>query len=164
MKITLLAGIFAGFVGGLLGACFLGSWDRGSALMPLAGAATPPQQDVVTASRIRLVDAGGKVRAELAMSRDGGPGIFFFDTAGRNRLGIGLYSPAENEFPFVVLNDTQQHAAGIFRLFGGHETPVVVLKNQGRDRSIYGLNPNSTEPFLVNYSVDGKRSDVFGKY
>ena len=164
MKMTLLAGVFAGFVGGLLGAWFLGSWDRGSVLMSLAGAATSPQQDVVTASRIRLVDAGGKVRAELAMSRDGGPGIFFFDTAGRNRLVIGLYSPAESEYPFVVLNDTQQHAAGIFRLCGGHETPVVVLKNQGRDRSLYGLNPNSTEPFLVNYSVDGKRSDVFGKF
>jgi hypothetical protein len=41
---------------------------------------------------------------------------------------------------------------------------VVVLKNQGRDRSIYGLNTNTTEPFLVNYSGDGKRSDVFGKF
>jgi hypothetical protein len=164
MKITLLAGVFAGFMGGLLGAYLLGNLDRGGAFVPLAAAATSPQQNVVTASRVRLVDAGGKVRAELAMSRDGGPGIFFFDTAGRNRLVIGLYSPAESEYPFVVLNDTQQHAAGIFRLFGGHETPVVVLKNQGRDRSIYGLNPNSMEPFLVNYSVDGKRSDVFGKY
>ena len=164
MKMTLLAGVFGGFMGGLLGAYLLGNLDRGSPFVPLAAAATPPQQDVVTASRIRLVDAGGKVRAELAMSRDGGPGIFFFDTAGRNRLVIGLYSPAESEYPFVVLNDTQQHAAGIFRLFGGHETPVVVLKNQGRDRSIYGLNPNSTEPFLVNYAGDGKRSDVFGKF
>jgi len=77
---------------------------------------------------------------------------------------LGLYSPAESEYPFVVLNDTQQHAAGIFRLYGGHETPVVVLKNRGRDRSIYGLNPSSLEPFLVNYSGDGKKSDVFGKW
>jgi hypothetical protein len=64
----------------------------------------------------------------------------------------------------VVLNDTQQHAAGIFRLFGGRETPVVVLKNKGQDRSIYGLNPNSTEPFLVNYAGDGKKSYAFGSY
>jgi len=162
MKNNHFAGMLAGFIGGLLGAYVLGNFD-GRALMPPASAATP-QQDVVSAGRVRLVDAGGKVRAELAISKDGGPALFFFDSAGRNRLVLGLYSPAESEFPFVVLNDTQQHAAGIFRLFGGHETPVVVLKNQGRDRSIYGLNASSTEPFLTNYAGDGKRLDVFGKF
>jgi hypothetical protein len=163
MKNTHFAGMLAGFVGGLFGAYVLGNFESGKALMQ-ASAATTPQQDVVSAGRIRLVDGGGKVRAELAISRDGGPALFFFDSAGRNRLVLGLYSPAESEFPFVVLNDTQQHAAGIFRLFGGHETPVVVLKNQGRDRSIYGLNASSTEPFLTNYAGDGKRIDVFGKF
>jgi len=164
MKTTHLAGMLAGFVGGLFGAYVLGHLDRGSALVLPGLAATTLQQDVVSAGRIRLIDAGGKLRAELAMSGDGSPALFFFDSAGRNRLVLGLYSPAESEYPFVVLNDTQQHAAGIFRLFSAHETPVVVLKNQGRDRSIYGLNPSSTEPFLVNYSGDGRKSDVFGKY
>ena len=77
---------------------------------------------------------------------------------------LGLYSPAESEYPFVVLNDTHQAAAGIFRLFGAQETPVVVLKNKGADRSIFGLNPNSTDPFLVNYSADRKKTEVFGNY
>jgi hypothetical protein len=164
MKTSHLAGILSGFAGGLLGACVLGILGQGSAVVSPATAATTPQQDVITASRIRMVDAGGKVRAELAMARDGGPALFFFDTAGRNRLVLGLYAPAESEYPFVVLNDTQQHAAGIFRLFGGHETPVVVLKNQGRDRSIYGLNAGTTEPFITNFAADGKRTDVFGKF
>jgi hypothetical protein len=163
MKITLVAGMLAGLIGGMAGTYLFNGADRGQ-FVPAAMAASTPQQDVITAGRIRLVDAGGKVRAELAISKDGGPALFFFDTAGRNRLVLGLYAPAESEFPFVVLNDTQQHAAGIFRLFGGHETPVVVLKNQGRDRSIYGLNASSLEPFLTNYSGDGKRTDVFGKF
>jgi hypothetical protein len=77
---------------------------------------------------------------------------------------LGLYSPAESEYPFVVLNDSRQLAAGIFRLFGAQETPVVVLKNKGADRSVFGLNPGSTEPFLVNYSVDGKKTAVFGTF
>jgi hypothetical protein len=77
---------------------------------------------------------------------------------------LGLYSAGEGEAPSVVLNDSQQHAAGIFRLFGARETPVVVLKSQGRDRSIYGLQPTTLEPFLVNYSGDGKKDDIFGKY
>jgi hypothetical protein len=157
-----LAAVFAGFVGGLLGAYVLGHPELVNTPEPLAAAATP--QNVVSAGRIRLLDTAGRARVELAMSPDGGPGIFFYDTQGRNRLVLGLYSPAETEYPFVVLNDTHQHAAGIFRLHGGRETPVIVLKNKGQDRSIYGLNPNSTEPFLVNYSSDGKKTDAFGNF
>jgi hypothetical protein len=161
MRRVYLVGALSGFIGGLLSAYTLVHFDRAAAAQ---AATTPAQQESVSASRIRLVDAAGRARAELAMSQDGGPGLFFYDTKGRNRLVLGLYSPAESEYPFVVLNDTQQHAAGIFRLFGGRETPVVVLKNQGRDRSIYGLNPNSTEPFLVDYSNDGKKTSLFGNF
>ena len=156
-----LSGLLSGFVGGVLGAGVLVSGER-AALVPKAGPAAV--QQVISASRIRLLDATGNARAELAMSPDGGPGLFFFDTRGRNRLVLGLYSPAESEYPFVVLNDTQQLAAGIFRLFGAQETPVVVLKNKGADRSIFGLNPGSMEPFLVNYSADRKKTAVFGTF
>ncbi|MGE5231603.1 MAG: hypothetical protein ACM3NS_07665, partial [Deltaproteobacteria bacterium] len=148
------AGLVSGLLGGAVGAYVLAHLERLGSGVPLAVASTAAQQEVVSAQRISLVDATGRVRAELAMSPNGGPGIFFYDRKGRNRLELGLYSPAESEYPFVVLNDTWQRAAGIFRLYGDHETPIVVLKHQGRDRSIYGLNPNSTEPFLVNYSND----------
>jgi len=157
---TYVAGALSGFIGGIVGAYVLGHVDLGSVLPPAAAAA----QDVVSASRIRLLDTTGRARAELAMSPDGGPGLFFYDTHGKNRLVLGLYSPAESEYPFVVLNDTHQAAAGIFRLFGAQETPVVVLKYKGADRSIFGLNPNSTDPFLVNYSADRKKTEVFGSY
>jgi len=159
-----LAGLLSGFIGGLFGAYVLTHVERGATGVHLPTAPIATQQQVISAQRIRLMDADGRARAELAMSQDGGPGIFFYDTKGRNRLELGLYSPAENEYPFVVLNDAQLRAAGIFRLYGGRETPVVVLKNQGRDRSIYGLNPNSTDPFLVNYSRDGKKTSAFGDF
>ena len=164
MRNPYLVGVFTGFVGGLMGAYVLGHLERISTWAPLAAAVAATQQNVVSAGRIQLLDSAGRTRAELAMSADGGPGIFFYDTKGRNRLVLGLYSPAESEYPFVVLNDTQQQAAGIFRLYGGREAPVVVLKNKGQDRSIYGLNPNSTEPFLVNYSSDGKKTSAFGNF
>jgi hypothetical protein len=154
MAKVFLSGLLAGLFGGIIGAY---------ALVHLDGRASP-SRTTVSARRIQLVDAGGKVRAELAMALDGGPSLFFFDTAGRNRLVLGLYSPAEGEAPTVVLNDSQQHAAGIFRLFGARDTPVVVLKSQGRDRSVYGLNPNSTDPFLANYAADGTKIDLFGDY
>jgi hypothetical protein len=161
MNKTYVAGTVSGFLGGVIGAFVLGHLGLVS-LLPQASAAAAP--DVVSASRIRLLDAGGHARAELAMSPDGGPGLFFYDTKGRNRLVLGLYSPAESEYPFVVLNDTHNEAAGIFRLFGGQETPVVVLKNKGADRSIFGLNPSTTDPFLVNYSTDHKKTALFGSF
>ena len=157
MRSATLAGTCAGFIAGLAGAAVFAHFG-------IAGAAPPTGQHAIDASTIRLVDAHGKVRAQLAMSSDGGPALFFFDGAGRNRLVLGLYSPSEREAPFVVLNDPGQRAAGIFRLFGANEAPVVVLKNAGRDRSIYGLNPQTLEPFLVNYAADGKKDGVFGKY
>jgi hypothetical protein len=161
---TLFAGVGAGLIGGIVGAYLLIHLDRSRTVLSPAFAATTHPQDVVSASRIRLMGADGKVRAELATSGDGGPALFFYDSAGRNRMVLGLYSPAEGEAPSVVLNDAEQRAAGIFRLFGARDTPVVVLKNQGRDRSVYGLNPASTDPFLANYTGDGKKSDVFGNY
>jgi hypothetical protein len=157
------AGVVAGLIGGIVGAYVLIHLDSYTVPSPAFAATTRPQ-NVISANRIQLVDVGGKVRAELAISKDGGPSLFFFDTAGRNRLVLGLYAPAEGEAPTVVLNDAQQHAAGIFRLFGAHDTPVVVLKSQGRDRSVYGLNPNSMDPFLANYADDGKKTDLFGSY
>ena len=156
-----LVGMLSGFIGGMVGAYALGHLDR-SAILTEAAAATT--QDIVSASRIRLLDPTGRARAELAISPDGGAGLFFFDTKGRNRMVLGLYSPAESEYPFVVLNDTHNQAAGIFRLFGTQETPVVVLKNKGADRSVYGLNPSSMEPFLVNYSAGGNQTALFGNF
>jgi len=164
MKNASVAAMAAGFLGGLIGGYVPGHWDLGRQVAPSGPVAATFQEGVVSAGRIRLVDSHGKLRAELAISGDGGPALFFFDGAGRNRMVLGLYAPAEGEAPFVVLNDAGQRAAGIFRLFGAHETPVVVLKNQGRDRSIYGLDPGTSEPFLVNYAGDGKRNDVFGKH
>jgi hypothetical protein len=154
MRSHFLVGLLSGVVGGLTSAYLVGH----------LGAAAATREDVVSAHRIQLVDSAGRTRALLAMSPDGGPGLFFYDTSGRNRLVLGLYAPAESEYPFVVLNDGQQQAAGIFRLFGAKETPVVVLKNKGRDRSIYGLNPGSTEPFLANYANDGTKTSAFGNY
>jgi hypothetical protein len=165
VKSTVLTTAVAGLIGGIAGACLTSYLVvSGGPMLQSAVAAPARSGDVVSASRIELRDSGGKVRAELAMSPDGGPALFFFDSAGRNRLVMGLYSPAEGEAPSVVLNDAQQRAAGIFRLFGSRDTPVVVLKSQGRDRSVYGLNPGSTEPFLANYGGDGTKSDVFGHF
>ncbi len=158
-KLTILG---IGLLGGLLGGYLMTLITHGDYRLPASQTAATP--DVLSAHRLRLLDNAGKTRAELALTGDGGVGLFFFDTQGRNRLVLGLYSTAEKENPFVVLNDTHQAAAGIFRVFGDHESPVIVLKNKGQDRSIYGLNPGSLEPFLVNVAADGKKTPLFGSF
>jgi hypothetical protein len=156
---SVLAAALAGFAGGVLGAYVVG---HGGSVATAAPSATPVA--VIAATRIRLVDERGRARAELALSPDGGPGLFFYDESGRNRMVLGLYAPREREDPFVVLNDPEQRAAGIFRLFGAQATPVVVLKASGADRSVFGLHPATHEPFLVNYAADGHKTAVFGSF
>lgn len=164
MKRTNLTVVLLALLSGMLGALLVVRWDRAGAALPGAAVAATRPGNVVSASEIRLVDASGRVRAQLTLVEGGNPALFFFDQEGRNRMNLGLYAPAEGEFPFVVLNDTHQHAAGIFRLFGQRESPVVVLKNEGQDRSIYGLNPASSEPFLVNIGSGGSKAHVFGNF
>ena len=164
MKSIHAMSVLWGFLGGILGAYGLSQLGVRGALLPPSVAAATPTPNTLGAQAIRLVDANGKTRAMLGLAGDGDPALFFFDRQGRNRLVLGLYSPSEGELPFVVLNDTRQRAAGIFRLFGAQESPVVVLKNSGQDRSIYGLNPASLEPFLVNIAPNGSKSNVFGAW
>jgi len=156
-----LALILIAFSAGMAGAISVVVASRW--LLPKASAA-PTAVESIAARRIELVDASGRTRAQLAVSADGAAGLFFYDSSGRDRLVLGTYSKAESEYPTIVLNDTQQHAAGIFRLFGSKETPVVVLKHNGQDRSIYGLNPDSTEPFLVRYTNSGSKERTFGDF
>lgn len=151
LKVVLIA-VVAGFAG----AWFATHYGASAS----AGGSGP----TLRAHDIQLVDSGGKVRALLTVANDEEPVLFFFDREGRNRMNLGLYPVAEGQYPFVVLNDTQAHAAGIFRLFGGHESPVVVLKNGGNDRSVYGLNPDTLDPFLVNVGRDGRHNAVFGNW
>ncbi len=89
MKSTLLATAVAGLIGGIAGACLTSHLASGGPMLQSALAAPARSEDVVSASRIELRDSRGKVRAELAMSPDGGPALFFFDSAGRNRLVRG---------------------------------------------------------------------------
>ena len=86
MNKSYVTGALSGFIGGIIGAFVLG--HLGS-VVPRAGAAAAAQ-DVVSASRIRLLDTTGRTRAELAMAPDGAPGLFFYDTHGGNRLVLGV--------------------------------------------------------------------------
>lgn len=59
------------------------------AMMVLAVcAAFAPNRDTVAARSIKLLDARGKVRAELGADEDGSTGLFLLDAAGRVRASL----------------------------------------------------------------------------
>jgi hypothetical protein len=47
---------------------------------------------------------------------------------------------------------------------GERSMPVLVMKAQGRDRIVMGLNGPGQDPFLVLYGADGAKQSVFGSY
>jgi len=77
MRRFYLAGLFSGFIGGLLAAYVLAHVGRVMTGGNVSAGPIAAQQQVLSAQRIQLIDSTGKTRAELAMSRDGGPGSFF---------------------------------------------------------------------------------------
>jgi hypothetical protein len=117
---------------------------------------------LVTAEEFRLVNASGKTTAQLATSGEGSPCLFLFDKDGHARAEIGCYGDG---MPFVVLNDPKGQATGIFRNAGSQESPVLVLKAQGRDRMIVGLqmDDKAQEPFIEYYDAKGAKHEFLGK-
>ena len=74
--------------------------------------------EVIKASDFRLVDGQGKVRARLAFSEEGTPGLWFFDEKGVARVNLGIYSDGTSYFG---LQDAQGQMIELMRSFGPKE-------------------------------------------
>ena len=117
------------------------------------------QGDVLSTHTLEVVGADGRRQIVMGTSGEGSPGIWIFDRNGKVRLSIGLYGDNNAS---VVLNDEREQAVQIFRTVGERSAAVLVMKSQGRDRIVMGLNGASQDPFLVLYGVDGAKQSVFG--
>jgi len=117
--------------------------------------------DLLATHMLEVVGADGRRQIVMGTSSEGSPGIWIFDRNGKARLSIGLYGDNNAS---VVLNDEREQAVQIFRTVGEKSAPVLVMKSQGRDRIVMGLNGSSQDPFLVLYGADGSKQSVFGRY
>lgn len=118
--------------------------------------------DVLSTRQFELMDTGGRRRGLISTGDRGAPGVWFFDQNGKARLNLGLYDDGN---AYVVLNDENEQAVELFRTVGDKQSPVLVLKSQGKDRIVMGLNFNGEQdPFLVHYDAQGKKTPVFGNY
>jgi hypothetical protein len=116
---------------------------------------------VVSARTLEVVGADGRRQIVMGTSAEGSPGIWIYDRNGKVRLSLGLYGDNNAS---IVLNDQSEQAVQIFRTVGERSMPVLVMKAQGRDRIVMGLNGPGQHPFLVLYGADGAKQSVFGSY
>jgi hypothetical protein len=116
---------------------------------------------VVSARTLEVVGADGRRQIVMGTSAEGSPGIWIYDRNGKVRPSLGLYGDNNAS---IVLNDQSEQAVQIFRTVGERSMPVLVMKAQGRDRIVMGLNGPGQDPFLVLYGADGAKQSVFGSY
>ena len=129
----------------------------GSRVEARSAPTSPP--DVLSTHMLEVVGADGRRQIVMGTSTEGSPGIWILDRNGKVRLSIGLYGDNNAS---VVLNDEREQAVQIFRTVGERSAPVLVMKSQGRDRIVMGLNGSSQDPYLVLYGTDGSKQSVFG--
>jgi hypothetical protein len=130
-------------------------------LAPSAQAQPAPGTSVVSTRALEVVGADGRRQIVMGTSGEGSPGIWIFDRNGKVRLSIGLYGDNNAS---IVLNDESERAVQIFRTVGGQSAPVLVMKSEGRDRIVMGLNGPKLDPFFVYYDAAGVKQTVFGSF
>lgn len=87
------------------------------------------------ATAYNLVDADGKVTAQLTSSQEGTPAIFFYDQNHVVRLNVGVFPNGE---PAIVLMNKDGKVAATFKL-SDDDTPALILKEKGMDKKVISL-------------------------
>lgn len=141
----------------------LGHWLAGHLpeFNPSAEAEQASAPRVVSAHALEVVGADGRRLILLGTSGEGSPAIWLFDKNGKARISIGLYG---DNNAGVVLNDEHERAVQIFRTVGARSSPVLVMKSEGRDRIVMGLDGAGQDPFFVLYDAAGVKQTIFGRY
>jgi hypothetical protein len=125
------------------------------------------------ASAYNLVDADGKVTAQLTSSEEGTPAIFFYDQNHVVRLNVGIFPNGE---PAIVLMNKEGKTAATFKL-SSDDTPALVLKENGQDKKIISLtsdesvssknittNPSPAEIVTTKLKTEGERKREYLSY
>lgn len=111
----------------------------------------------------QLLNSNGTARASGATEP-----IFFYGDDGKVRLQMGMYAGAgEKGLPLVGMSDNSGRLRMLFRLAGGNESPVIIMKDtSGRDRLVMGLDlaGAAQSPFLSVVDENGKKTNLVGNF
>jgi hypothetical protein len=135
---------------------------RGPAVAP---AATPsgPVRSSVRVRELRILGPDESVTLSLRESTEGSPGLWMTNTRKTAVIEAGVHG---NGYPFLLVSDGAVRNFGLGRVDGIQASPILVFRTDDVVRMVFGLSMTEVQqpPFLVQYTGDGQRHDVIGRY
>jgi hypothetical protein len=127
-------------------------WRGAAAVLALAAAAMAPAfpDETVSAARFDLLDGDGGVRASLAMSDEGHPGLVLRDADGTSRAFLGL--DGTGTIPFLSLNDPS--GAPRAQVAGAAGGPSVSFYDE------IGTRVANLDPFVLEFDGSDGVNDL----
>jgi hypothetical protein len=135
---------------------------RGPAVAPAA----TPSGTVRSSVRVRELQIPGpdeSVTLSLRESTEGGPGLWMTNTRKTAVIEAGVHG---NGYPFLLVSDGAVRNFGLGRVDGIQASPILVFRTDDVVRMVFGLSMTEAKqwPFLVQYTGDGQKHDVIGRY
>jgi hypothetical protein len=135
---------------------------RGPAVTP---AATPgePVRSSVRVRELRILGPDEGVSLSLRESTEGSPGLWMTNARKTAVIEAGVHG---NGYPFLLVSDGAVRNFGLGRVDGIQASPILVFRTDDVVRMVFGLSMTEAKqsPFLVQYTGDGQKHDVIGRY
>jgi len=122
-----------------------------------------PVRSSVSAREIAILGADGSVGVWLRGAPEGSSGIWIGNAQKTAVIEAGVHG---NGFPFLLVSDGAVRNFGLGRVDGSQASPILVFRTDDVVRLVFGLSMTepSAPPFLVQYTADGRRHEVIGRY
>jgi hypothetical protein len=131
----------------------------------VAPAATPrgAVRSSVRVRELRILGPDESVSLSLRESAEGSPGLRMTNARKTAVIEAGVHG---NGFPFLLVSDGAVRNFGLGRVDGIQASPILVFRADDVVRMVFGLSMTEAQqpPFLVQYTGDGQKHDVIGRY
>jgi hypothetical protein len=141
--------------------------DRSPDPAAVAAAPTAPSsrsvRSSVRARELRISGPDESVSLWMRESAEGSPGIWMTNARKTAVIEAGVHG---NGYPFLLVSDGAVRNFGLGRVDGVQASPILVFRTDDVVRMVFGLSMTEAQqpPFLVQYTADGQKHDVIGRY
>ena len=137
----------------------------GSRAPVVAPAATSggPVRSSVRVRELRILGRDESLALSLRESAEGSPSLRMTNARKTAVIEAGVHG---NGYPFLLVSDGAVRNFGLGRVDGVQASPILVFRTDDVVRMVFGLSMTEAEqpPFLVQYTGDGQKHDVIGRY
>lgn len=128
-----------------------------------AAASRGSVHSLLRARELRILGPDDSVSVWIRESAEGSPGISMTNARKTALIEAGVHG---NGFPFLLVSDGAVRNFGLGRVDGVQASPILVFRTDDAVRMVFGLSMTETRqpPFLVQYTADGQKHDVIGRY